>query len=1275
MKKKLRNTFWLPFVLMFLLVSCSTQKNTFITRNYHNLTAHYNVFFNGDEAMKAGLTKIETQVEEDYTKILPIFKESLPKTETLVSSDMNTAIDKGTKLIKFHSITKPPEENKKGRGRNRKRTATKPEYNKWVDDAYIMIGRAYFYRKEYIQAISSFQLIIRKFKDEPVKYEAYLWLVRCYSESERYTEAGEIIQTLEGDNLFPEKLGGELAIIAADLHLKQQQYDEAIRYLSIGIKKIKGNKRKTRYTYILAQLYQETGKQEQALEAYHQVIRRGPDYKMLFNARINSAGVFSGQGDAALLKKELNKMRRRRWNAPFLDQIYYALGNIAYNEGKTNEAIEMYRKSVATSVDNTYQRALSCITLGELYFGQREYIPSAQYYDSAIVLIDENYPNYPSISEKYTNLNSLAQNLLRVETEDSLQALALLSEDERNKKIDQWIAAEKEKQQKMMDDGIEGDGTMNYYRSTNSRMRLGGNTGTSWYFYNPTTVSYGKKEFEQMWGKRQEEDNWRRSDKSVITFDETTGEPIQEELSYLAEEEEKREDDPTTRNFYLQDIPLTDSMLTASHTQIRDALFNAGTTLKNEFNDYEQAIGCFTQLNSRYPKNVYELSSWFFLWDSYQTLNRPDSASWYRDQITGTYPESNYAKYLINPNYFIEEESRKDSLNRLYQHAFLAYKNREFDKAARYSRMALEMNPDTSLLPKIEFVRIVSESRGQGNKRLADSLKTYISRFTVAEPAALAKQILTLIGDDKLSDYQELVNSGYLNERITNAELLGPQGDASDPLAGKWDPAPDLLHYFVIAFPMDTDIDVNRLKYDIANYNLDHYTLLDFDIETENLNNDTRLLIVRNFDNKESAMVYFLSIVRNPGVFKTLAGKEYYNFVASNNNYREMLSDRNYTAYAAYFARNYSQLTSGHFTEADLASPEALMARLNEDPADQLKEQGEFVMVTVPDSISGQQTSLKEQIFSGGYDTPHAFLVVIGQDNFGTGYLMRDLMRYNLSAFRDKRFRVVPGRMTGKTLLSVTPFPNAWEAMEYLKTTGVKNELFASIGNTPFEKFIISEANLEQLVKTGDLDGWKRFYQANYISRKPVQPARPEQDKPHEKEAAKPTVKTDTIQEPETKAPVPESLVEEPIPERTNTDTLPVNSASAGIEKQPEASPFVFESESPHSLAFVLPSKSPNQSLLITYLTRFNAIGYRNAGLQITTKAFDDFRSVVLVSGLESFAPAKDYLDGVTKDSRVAMSLRGVEYRSFLITEENLAVLFENSDLQGYLTFYAEHYK
>jgi len=1292
-------------------MACSTQKNTLVNRSYHELTAYYNVYFNGNEALKAGLLKVENQIEEDYTQLLPIYKESLPQVGELVSSDMDIAVEKGTKLIKFHSITKPP---KSKAGSGKKRKPVKPEYNRFVDDAYLLMGRAFLYKKDYFRANGTFSLIIKNYKDDPVKFEASVWLVRTLTESGRYTEASELIAILEKDQDFPKALEGELAIASADLNIRQNRFEDAISFLTIGIKKIKGNKRKSRYAFILAQLYQETKNYDQALMAYRQVIRRRPNYEMLFNARINSAKVLSGEGNVAELKKELNKMRRQKRNQRYLDQIYYALANIAQSEGKVDDAIRNYQLSVANSSENIHQRALSSITLANLYFDKKEYIRSGLYFDSAMVVIDENYPNYETISRQYNSLNQLVSNLNTVIREDSLQKLAAMNEGERSLLIKKWIDLEKTRQAEALLAQAEGNFRSTTNRSYGRNLSIGTET-SSWYFYNPSTVAYGKKEFQKLWGERPVEDNWRRSNKTESSdseAEETTG----DELKELAKEKEKaRIDDPTKPEYYLQDLPINDTLLQASHNRIKDALFDAGTLFKNEYSAWPQSIGCFRELDRRYPETQYKLPSYFNLWDLYGEIEKPDSANYFKSWIIEHYPNSNYAKFLVNPNYFIELEAQKDSINRLYQVAFTAYKSRNYSLAADLANQASSLKPDSVTLSKLWFIRMVSLSRSLPARQFADSLDHYVETFPNAEPVELALQIKKLLKEDKYTDYQEMVKSGYINDFIRNQEVLEKQTGIENEVISKWDKSNDLLHYFVIAFPSGAGIDLNRLKFDLANYNLDHYTSRDFDIETETLNEETQLLVVRNLDNKESAMIYFLSIIRKPEVFKTLAGNDFMNFIVSNNNYRQMISDRSYNDYLTYFVKHYSSFTKGGFTEEELDSPEMLMARKAREEQE-LVEQGEFVLIETGKDTQGNPETVKEQLFKSDYNQAHSLVVYVKQRGFRTGLMMRSFVQYNSTSHRDKRLRVTPGMAPEGTLLQVLGFPNAYEARNYLITVQDRKELYQSLGDIPYSLYIITEENLEKLQESGKVDEYDDFHKRNYLQRKLPNPSEinpkslvPGNNKAVSTEApvtgstkinetntqqksitpAEPVIKpavvtTDSLpadNKPKNVTPLLGSQnqnVQEIIREKPIQGTPAVDSSNtvSTVAPQPNSnSLFSFEPESEHKVIYLVPTQGFNPTLLLTYLKRYNATTNGNQNLSVSNALFDDKLTMIIVEKFNGKEAANAYLRGVSSDQRVNLAVRNSKYHLLAISSKNHTVLLDTKKSEEYLNFFNQFYK
>ncbi|MFW6290461.1 MAG: tetratricopeptide repeat protein, partial [Mariniphaga sp.] len=490
-------------LLIPLIQGCSTQKNTFATRAYHNITSQYNVYFNASESFKAGDFKVEENIEDDFTKLLPVYKASDPSVANMVKSDMDNAIVKASKLIEIHSITEKPKR-KRRRTKRYQEFASREEFNPWIDNSYLLMGKAWYYQHNFNSAIDNLSYVVRMYPDGDARHEAQVWLIRSYSELGRYAEAAEVIQSVQNDNDFPRKLERELAEATAFFYIKQQEYSEAIKFIDIALSKTAWKKQKARLQYIEAQLYEELGQPMQAAAAYKKVNRMNPDYRMAFNAKIKAAGAFSGEGDAEKAKKELRKMLRDKKNVEFRDQIYYALGNIFYKEGNRDVAINNYRSSVASSFNNQFQRALSAVTLAEIYFNQQNYRNAQAYYDSAMIIIDDSYPDYQNLSERYRSLTNLVENILIVEREDSLQRVAGMPETEREALIARLMAEEQERQRNLESLAFQGQRDQGYYRSNRYRMGMGSSAGSGggWYFYNPQTVTYGNVTFQQRWGQR-----------------------------------------------------------------------------------------------------------------------------------------------------------------------------------------------------------------------------------------------------------------------------------------------------------------------------------------------------------------------------------------------------------------------------------------------------------------------------------------------------------------------------------------------------------------------------------------------------------------------------------------------------------------------------------------------------------------------------------------------------------------------------------------------------
>jgi hypothetical protein len=687
-----------------------------------------------------------------------------------------------------------------------------------------------------------------------------------------------------------------------------------------------------------------------------------------------------------------------------------------------------------------------------------------------MVVIDNKYPNYPEIFERHKSLTNLTDNIYSVEREDSLQRLALMDEATLNSLIDQWIQREMEKEEQAKKDEAEQMLNKNYFRQNESRFGMSQKQeGAGWYFYNPTTVAYGKVEFERLWGKRKLEDNWRRADKSANLEGE---EEAAEDSLMSTASQVKKVKDPKSREFYTQDLPVNDSLMAISHGKIRNSLYNAGRIFKTEFEDYPRSIESFTELDERYPENIYTLSSWFEMYDLYSKLNNQEKADYYKNLITTRYPDSKYAKYLINPNYFIELEARADSANRLYQQAFLDFKSGNYAQSGKVVDQIMVMKPDSVLIPKLKFFKVIADGTSSTRENFNKLLTEYISTYPKAEPKVLAGEILKLIQDTALVDYQKLVASGYLNDKILNSELMPGNQKGEDEFGGKFSYDEELLHYFVIAYPKGAEIDLNRLKFDLANYNIDHYTKVDFEIEAQNLNSNSSLLIVRSLNNKEQGLIYFRSVIKKREVFESLKKVKYVNFIASSTNFREITTDKDFAEYLMFYVKNYSRFITGDFSDELLPEPEELLAKAQQEE-ELLKEKGSFVSIN--------PVSSGADLYTNEETGQQNFVIAVNAANANLKSVTAAFNTQNRDQYRASNLSIRQIQVADYQMMIVSSFKSKNEAIGYFTKSVTNRKLFKSLDTLSYRNFIITDDNLKKLTETKRIADYLNFFNTNYI--------------------------------------------------------------------------------------------------------------------------------------------------------------------------------------------------
>jgi hypothetical protein len=1027
------------------------------------------------ESMKAGLQRIDKSIPEDYTRTLPIFKSTLPEAAKIATSEMEVAIAKCNKLITVHSISKSPRR-KTNNSERYKKFASKGEYNKWIDDSYILMGKASFYQHDFHRAIENFNYVIRVFPSETTRYDAFLWMAKCYIETGEYPQALEIFNSLSRDAGFPKRLIQELNLAQAHYYLKDNQPDLAITNLKAALETSLPRADKIRLNYILAQLYAMTDKPGEASKQYTRVIKMRPNYQMAFNARISRMEIAGG--DSTETSRQLQKMLDDVINAEYRDRIYYTKGEIALKEGRKQNAIEDFKKSVQYSTTNTKQHALSSLSLARLYFEDNNYLQSACYYDSAVAVIDSDYPGYAEIITRASGLKRLADDLNTVTREDSLQKLALLTDQQRIALINNIIADfQKKEESKALAENSEIT-DQNYFRSQQYRPQIGGNNNQNlWYFYNPPTVGIGKTEFQRIWGKRKLEDNWRRKNKQ--SFVESDIEKLAESVKDSTKIK-KKVTDPKSVEYYLQDIPLTDSLMEVSNEVIKVAMFDAGRIYKTDFNDFPRSIQTLEELNRRFRGSIYELPVFFELYQLYKQSGDLQKTAEYREKIISGYPESKYARYLLDPNYFTVMEEQKANIEKKYGEALRLFQAYDYAKAKDVALATLAMKPDSSLLSKVKFIEVVASGSGQEKNAFADSLDRYVKSFSPAETAVLALQIKDLIRTNSLSDYQQLVAKGYITDEIVNEETKKEIDHSKDEFGGKYLYDENMFHYYVIAFSKEAKVDISRLIYDIANYNLDYYTSTDFDIEPINLDSKTQLIVVRSIPNKEESLIYFRSIIRKRAVFQALKGVEYVNFVASSSNYRTIIAEKDYLDYLPFFLKNYSSFIGSNIPADELPNPQELLAKVRKE--EETKEKGKFVLLqpVTKDSTVQVKPAVKAE-YKGPYSqkqsAAYCYTLIFLKKQNDEAKLIKAFESFNQNNYGSPSIKVTVEPLDdNRSILIVSGLGEKTSALAYLQKTVSDQSLKTLFEGSNFRNFIITSENLVIFKKEKNLIQYMDFF-------------------------------------------------------------------------------------------------------------------------------------------------------------------------------------------------------
>lgn len=859
--------------------ACSVEKNTGATRFYHSLTARYNIYFNGYESFKAGVLKVEKGTQDDYAELLRVFKYSDPQSPSLCSSEMEVAIQKASKLISLKSITSRPEvKDPEKEAELANDLLKRKEYNEWVDDSYLLIGMARFYKQEYTEGATIFSYCINEANDLLIKKEAAIWLARIYNETKNYSEAYRLLMEMEIGSEQPKRLQEMYYATLADLFIKQKRYQEAIEPLTLATELARGKTNNYRYTYLLAQLNELAGNHAEAARLFRNVVKMKPPYDVEFNARINIAGVFDvTSGDPKSLRKELEKMLRDSKNKEFHDQIYYALGNISISEGNETEALSFFRKSAASPSLNVNQKGRTYMALADYYYRIPDYMKAGKYYDSTVIFLPEKHPNYPALKEKSLNLNTLTEQLEIIAREDSLQKVARMPSSERDVLIAAIINQVTQDEARGVTSQYADRYNLGQYYENERRFQGNIEQEGKWYFYNQAALTFGRSEFRRRYGERRLEDNWRRSNKARVAANQF-GEAPEEEATQKNDSVANPNDNKRPA-YYLSFLPLTDSLMALSNARIAFASLNAGKAYAEKVSEPEKATGILENLLSRFPEDELVPEALFTLYNINKGGARGES---YRQRLIEKYPETEFAKILTDPAYYEKKLALLKRAENLYTDAYASYSLENFEKAIASCNEALAEFGQSTLAPKFMLLRAYSVARIQNERAFKAELAQIIKAYPASEEGKRAAEISEFLNQE--------IPELKVEEEITIARELFVADTTQS-------------HLFAVIIN-NPSFNLNQAVFDVISYNIDNYTSDNYRTEGKLSDNKYIIITVTGFKNYKTALSYYnsfntASVIRNP------SNAQIFSFVISTANLEALSRDLNPQRYLIFFRENY----------------------------------------------------------------------------------------------------------------------------------------------------------------------------------------------------------------------------------------------------------------------------------------------------------------------------------------------------------------------------------
>jgi tetratricopeptide (TPR) repeat protein len=692
------------FLLLVLIISaCSLEKKSKFNRAMQNLTARYNILFNANEMLRAKQESYETSYVDNYTELLSVYRDTISATGT-PDKDLEEVKAKANKIISIK------------------------EQSHYIGDAYLLLAKANFLDRNFFDAVEYANYVIRSFGNQPeLKQEALVWKARALLYLHQPADAKVIIDTAI-QNINPKKdITADVYATKLQYNINMQNYEEAEQVAKQAIEFSNTKMQRLRLTFILAQLQELNNKQTEAIENYNRVAKSNVVFEMAFNANLNRIRIEDSQNGVKISRiARLRSLLKEQNNLDFIDQIYYHIGQLQYTDHEVDEALKSYQSSVTKSTKNQNQKGLSYLRMADIYFKDKaDYQSAKNYYDSTLLSLSPGYPGYNTIQKKADNLQFLADQFQIIAHEDTLQTLAKLDDTARTARIDEMVNNRVLQQQPVP--ATVAAVPLNNRSTPQASVPNGGN----FYFYNAKAVSQGFTSFKRVWGNRKLEDNWRRSNRSNADITASTADAKIADPDAVADALNRPPsvvDAANYRQTITQNIPLTSELMAQSNQRIFDAYLEIANFYRDVLDDKKEAISSYELLLTRFPDNDSKPAVYYNLYRLYSESN-PALSDKYKELLVKNYPETPFAKTILDPEYGKKLNDEDNEFTTLYNKVYDLYAAKQYTEVITSVDALLAQYPDNKLAAQLYYLRTFAAGHQEKLAPFTNDLQSILTTY------------------------------------------------------------------------------------------------------------------------------------------------------------------------------------------------------------------------------------------------------------------------------------------------------------------------------------------------------------------------------------------------------------------------------------------------------------------------------------------------------------------------------------------------------------------